>query len=417
MSWILFGLSVLVGVAVGNALWPLRRPWWLKLASVSVGWIANEMPVHVLAAHCVSVGGLARLGALDHPPGQVGAALSAASAIGLVVLAAAHRQAGGSIDGSLDFMGGKAIAAVQGSTIVEGAPFARRWLVLPWLAWFQSPEVERVAGIVYAAVEGRDLKLDVYRPSVLASDCPILVQIHGGGWIAGDRRLEARPLMNHMAARGWLCVSVNYRAGTGAAWPDQIRDVNTALSWVREHAEEYGGDPDFVAITGGSAGAHLAALAALNPNEPDYQPQTGSPAVIRACVPFYGPYDFDNSLGLRTSGEMRLIERLVVKVPLADDPKLYERASPLAQLRSDAPPFMVIHGTSDNLVFPAESRVFVERMRHTSQSAVVYVEVPRGQHAFDALPSVRTSHVVVGVERFLNHVHSLRRRIPTRAQA
>ena len=68
------------------------------------------------------------------------------------------------------------------------------------------------------------------------------------------------------------------------------------------------------------------------PDEPEYRPRSGTPAPIQACVPFYGPYDFDNRLGLHPPGEMRLVERLVVKVPLADDPDRYARASPLARV-------------------------------------------------------------------------------------
>ena len=229
----------------------------------------------------------------------------------------------------------------------------RSWLVWPWLAWSRAPGVERVAGVVYSTVAGRSLKLDLYRPPGRRHDCPVLVEIHGGGWITGDRRLEARPLMAHMAARGWVCVSVDYRVGRTATWPDQIIDVNSALAWVHEHVSEYGGDPDFVAITGGSAGGHLAALAALAPDDVDYRPPSGTAAVIRACVPFYGPYDFDNSLGLHPPGEMRFVERFVVKVPLADDPTRYERGAPLARVHQDAPAFLVVQGTSDNLVFPS----------------------------------------------------------------
>jgi acetyl esterase/lipase len=107
---------------------------------------------------------------------------------------------------------------------------------------------------------------------------------------------------------------------------------------------------------------------------------------------------------------MRLVERLVVKVPLADDAGRYERGSPLARVHRDAPPFLVVQGASDNLVFPAESQAFVERLCATSRSPVAYVEVPRAQHEFDAVPSVRTGHVITGVEGFLTHIHSTHRR-------
>jgi acetyl esterase/lipase len=338
-------------------------------------------------------------------------ALSVVAAVGLVVLAAAHQRAGNAIDKALGQTigpGGPIIVDAVG-TRGRGVPWS--WLVWPWLGWFRAPGVDRVAGVVYSTVAGRSLKLDLYRPAGRRHDCPVLVEIHGGGWITGDRRLDARPLMAHMAARGWVCVSVDYRVGRAATWPDQIIDVNSALAWVREHVSEYGGDPDFVAITGGSAGAHLAALAALTPDDVHYRPRAGTAAVIRACVPFYGPYDFDNSLGLHPPGEMRFVERFVVKVPLVDDPTRYERGAPLARVHADAPAFLVVQGTSDNLVFPAESRAFVDKLRTTSRAAVAYAEVPRAQHAFDALASVRTSHVINGVARFLTHVHSEHRQM------
>jgi len=409
VTWILFGLSAVAAVATCNALWPIRRPWWLKLASWNAGYLANELPLHVLAGHSVLVGVLAAMGALDERPGQVGLAVSAAVAIGLVVLAVAHRRARTSVDDALRPTLGDAGFGADWTRLTRW-PFPMSWLVLPGLAWFRTPGVVRVAGVVYTTAAKRDLELDIYRPDSTRTDCPVLVEIHGGGWIAGDRRLEARPLMAHMAARGWVCVSVDYRIGRHTSWPDQIVDVSTALAWVREHVAEHGGDPDFVAITGGSAGGHLAALAALAPDEPDYRPRSGTPAAIKACVPFYGAYDFDNRLGLHPPREMRIVEHLVVKVPLDDDADRYARASPLARVHPEAPPFFVVQGTSDNLVFPAESRAFVEQLRAISRSPVAYVEVPRAQHAFDALPSVRTGHVITGVERFLAHVHSTHRR-------
>jgi acetyl esterase/lipase len=385
-----------------HALWPLRRPWWLKLASFNMGWLANELPLHGLAWNAVIVAFFALVGALDEGPGRVGLVLIVISSIGLVVLGAAHARAGPAVSRALrDGLG------VDDSTRLD-APFPRSWLALPWLAWFTPRGVERVANVVYATVAGQNLKLDVYRRSSQPQNCPVLVEIHGGGWMVGDRRVDARPLMTHMATRGWVCVSIDYRLSRRATWPDHIVDVKTALAWVREHVADYGGDPDFVAITGGSAGGHLAALAALSPNDVEYKPQSGTEPQIRACVSFYGVYDFDNSLALRRPAEMRFVERHVVKVRQADSPEVYERATPLARVNEDAPPFMVVQGTSDNLVFPTESRAFVDRLRGTSRAPVVHAEIPRGHHAFDAVPSIRTARVVMGVERFLTHIERQR---------
>jgi acetyl esterase/lipase len=289
-------------------------------------------------------------------------------------------------------------------------PLPRRFRLFPWLVLFTTPGVERVANLVYAAPGGHELKADVYRPSNGGTGCPVLVEVHGGGWVMGDRRLEARPLMSRLAAHGWVCVSIDYRLSRRATWPDHIADVHAALRWVATNIAGYGGDPDFVVLTGGSAGGHLAALAALAPDEPDHQePGTSSAPSprVRACVPFYGVYDFANELHLRTAREMHvMLERPVVKAALAEAPDVYRRASPLARVNEAAPPFLVVQGTSDNLVDPREARAFVERLRSASAAPVAYAEVPGAFHAFDATPSARTAAVIRGVEIFLTHLRA-----------
>jgi acetyl esterase/lipase len=402
VSWVFLVLAAFGAAGTLNALWPARRPWWFKLPSFNMGWLANELPFHALATNAIGVAVFDALGAFEERPGQVGLALTIASSIGLVVLGAAHGKAGAAMTQALDHEPGPVGSGE--------ATIPRAQLLLPWLVWSRAPGVERIPNVVFARAGDHDLKLDVFRPKTRTVGCPVLVEIHGGGWVMGDRRADARPLMSRMARRGWVCMTVDYRLGRHAKWPDHIVDVKTALAWVREHAADYGGDADFVVITGGSAGGHLAALAALTPNDPDYASPSGTEATIRACVSFYGVYDFDNSLRLRRPAEARHVERNVVKVPQADAPLVYERASPLARVNPDAPPFLVIQGTSDNLVYPTESRAFVERLRNTSRQPVLYAEIPRGHHAFDAVASVRTARVVAGVENFLSSVHRDARR-------
>ena len=104
---------------------------------------------------------------------------------------------------------------------------------------------------------------DIWRRRGLPRDgkAPVLLQVPGGAWMIGMRRPHAYPLMSHLASRGWVCVSIGYRVSPRHPWPDHIVDVKRALAWVKENIAAYGGDPDFVAITGGSAGGHLSALA------------------------------------------------------------------------------------------------------------------------------------------------------------
>ena len=137
--------------------------------------------------------------------------------------------------------------------------------------------------------------LDIWRRPDLdrGGKAPVLLQVPGGAWMVGSKRQQAYPLMSHLAELGWVCVAINYRLSPRSTWPDQIVDVKRALAWTKEHIAEYGGDPDWVAITGGSAGGHLSSLAALTPNDPQFQPGfEDADTSVRAAVPFYGLYDF-----------------------------------------------------------------------------------------------------------------------------
>jgi acetyl esterase/lipase len=231
----------------------------------------------------------------------------------------------------------------------------------------------------------------------------VLLQIHGGGWVLGSKNEQGIPLMLQLAARGWVCVSADYRLSPRATFPDPLVDVKRAIAWLREHAVAYGGDPDFVVITGGSAGGHLAALAALTANDPEYQPGFDQVDTrVRGCVAFYGVYDFTDRFGhYPNPGLARLLARHVMKERHDAAREAYERASPMSRVHPGAPPFFVVHGDRDTLVPVAEARRFVELLRAAGPAPVVYAEIPGAQHAFEIFPSLRTTFVVHGVERFL----------------
>jgi acetyl esterase/lipase len=99
-------------------------------------------------------------------------------------------------------------------------------------------------------------------------------------------------MLYELATRGWVCVAINYRLSPKATWPDQIVDCKRAIAWVRKHIAGYGGDPSFIALSGGSAGGQLCALAALTPGEAAWQPGFESADTsVDACIPFYGVMD------------------------------------------------------------------------------------------------------------------------------
>jgi acetyl esterase/lipase len=229
------------------------------------------------------------------------------------------------------------------------------------------------------------------------------MQIHGGGWVIGDKREQGVPLLRHLAANGWVGFNVNYRLSPAATFPDHLVDLKAGLAWIREHADEYGADPDYVVVTGGSAGGHLCALVALTANDPEYQPGFESvDTSVRAAVPFYGVYDFTNRLGTWDQDTIRrFFQPMIIKRFFDTEREAFEKASPMDRVHAGAPPFLVVHGDLDTLAPIEDCRHFVELLRATSNSPVVYAEMKGAQHAFEVFPSYRTARVIEGVERFL----------------
>jgi len=271
------------------------------------------------------------------------------------------------------------------------------------------PGVELIRHIPYGPAGVRQ-QLDIYRPMhVPPQGCPVLLQIHGGAWMLGDKGSQALPLMYHLASRGWICVAANYRLSPSVGFPTHLEDCKRALCWIRQHGREYGMDTDFVAVTGGSAGGHLSALMGLTANRPELQPDNpGVDTSVQACIPFYGIYDFlvryDQHPNRQTYE--RFLTGRVLHESVHDNPALWDLASPVAQIHADAPPFMVIHGTHDSLAAVAEGRVFSAKLRGVSRQPVVYVEMPGAEHAWEIVHSLRTEHTIDGVHRFLEWVRA-----------
>jgi acetyl esterase/lipase len=266
-----------------------------------------------------------------------------------------------------------------------------------------------VRNVTFAQYGKKKVRLDVYKPAGAkpGDRRPGVLQIHGGAWVLGDKREQGVPLLNHLAVNGWVGVNANYRLSPRAKFPEHLIDLKKAIEWYREHAEEHGADPNFLCVTGGSAGGHLTALVALTANEPEYQP--GFEAVdttMMAAVPFYGVYDMTNRHGRWHKDTVRrFFGPWVIGKKFEDDPDAFREASPIDRVHVDAPPFFVIHGSHDTLVPVEDARDFAERLRTVSDSPVLYAEMHGAEHAFDVMPSFRTARVIEGVERFLHSVH------------
>jgi acetyl esterase/lipase len=271
------------------------------------------------------------------------------------------------------------------------------------------------AGTVQYGPHGRVNQADIWRRADLPRDgqAPVLLQVPGGAWSIGMRKPQAYPLLSHLADHGWVCVSIDYRVSPRNTWPDHIVDVKRALAWIKEHIAEYGGDPDFVAISGGSAGGHLAALTALTADDPQFQPgfEDVDTSVV-AAVPIYGRYDWVSAQGNGRKEFLAFLRKFVVKKPIQANRQVYVDASPSYRLRPDAPPFFILHGQDDSIIPVPEGREFAQALREVSTSPVVYAEIPHAQHAFDFYyGSPRAHYTAQAVEEFLHWVQASRQAI------
>jgi acetyl esterase/lipase len=276
---------------------------------------------------------------------------------------------------------------------------------------FKSRAVRTTRNIDYWGDGIKRHRLDIYRSSLAPpGKAPVMVYIHGGAWMIGEKREQGKPMMYELVARGWVCVAINYRLSPKATWPDHIVDAKRAVAWVKEHIADYGGDAAFVAVSGGSAGGHLCALLALSAGDGAFQPGfEDADTSVQACVPFYGVLDLTSSpdgAAIFGPGLRKMLEKRVMKTSESAHPELFEAASPTFRVRADAPPFFVLQGVNDTLVPVESARRFVDRLRAVSTQPVAYAELPLAQHAFDVLASLRCQATTSAVGDFLQAARS-----------
>jgi len=394
IAWAFLAVSAIGAVFTANAFVPVRRVPALFMPSFFGSWLTAELAIHHVFWQSIATLAFVELGALAAWPGWAGLIITFGSWLGLLVLFADGNRARKTFDAALE-----GLEAVRDKKRVP-----RRHVILPFYKRRRGVKVTR--DIVYRRVAGTVLKLDVVAPAEDGAKRPAIMQIHGGSWVMGDKREQGWPLMSHLAANGWVCFNLNYRLSPGATFPDHLIDLKAGLAWIRDHAENFRIDPNFIAVTGGSAGGHLAALMALTANDPDYQPGFGeADTSLQAAVPIYGVYDFTSRLGTnRLPFWYRRLEAQIMKAFRDEEPEKFRRASPIEQIHPDAPPFFVIHGDRDTLAPVEEARYFADQLRETSKAPVVYAELGGAQHAFDLFCSPRTSHMLVAVLQFLEAI-------------
>ncbi|MBN2114317.1 MAG: alpha/beta hydrolase [Acidimicrobiia bacterium] len=373
MSYVFLALAAAGLALTANALRPLPRrraggaPWALVLFTGELA------PFHALV-HAGLAGGFAAAGWTGGWAGTTALAAGGLSLVGLGIIQAQAARA-------------RRVMERAGTEVLGSAVRLPRLRMTRLLRPY--PEVPRRLEVTTHLSYGPHPSqvADRYRRRGQRGPAPVLVQIHGGGWTGGRRGWQGRPLVHRLASEGWVVFDLEYRLSPKATFPDQLIDVKRAIAWIRETAAEHGADPSFVAVTGGSAGGHLAALAALTPGDPSYQPgfEAGDTSV-QACLPVYGVHDLLDEEG---RPKWPYLATHVLKVAPEADPARWRRGSPVHCARPDRPPFLVAHGGADTLVRPGESRRLVAALRAAGGPAVGHAELPGATHGFDSIHSVR----------------------------
>ncbi len=405
--------QLVTAALTANAVRPLPG-YGVSVPSFFAGWLTGELAPHVLALTAADVALHAR-GPRRDPRAL---ALAGLSTVGLAYLVKQARDVRHRAEDALvEGIGADYVEQLDAAPTPADLAVPWRQVAHPFGRHAAGVHVEK--DIAYND-HGRRGLLDIYTPEGGVPDggAPVLLQVHGGGWTIGKKDEQGLPLMKHLAAKGWVCVAINYRLAPRDAFPAHVIDVKQAIAWIKENIAAYGGDPGYLAITGGSAGGHLAALAALTPHDRDWQPGfEDADTSVQVAVPHYGVYDMAGSTGLKAAELMRdrFLAPRVMRTTWAENPEIFEAASPLLRITPDAPDFFVLHGSVDSLVPVSQARLFVERLRETSSRSVVYAELPGAQHAFDIFPSIRSAHVVRAIDRYLHWHWNGHRRAQERA--
>ena len=260
----------------------------------------------------------------------------------------------------------------------------------------------------------RPLQLDLYlhadRPS--APPRPLVIWIHGGGWSRGDARQSGAfrdfpAVLAGLAARGYVVAAIDYRLAAEARFPAQIEDVKAAIRFLRAHAGAYGIDPSRVVVWGGSAGGHLAALAATSCGYRPWDPPASTGRLSRSAaaragaleqsdcvmgaVAWYGVHDLSAFVGSDVSpGITELVEGLLGCRGDACKPAALA-ASPVTRVDERTPPMLLIHGLADTEVPPSQTWELAAAMRRAGRPVEVLL-LPGVDHGLIANDPALTRH-------------------------
>ncbi|WP_181010002.1 alpha/beta hydrolase [Ornithinimicrobium sufpigmenti] len=270
---------------------------------------------------------------------------------------------------------------------VEDGPFPPL-TYLPPITTAQVRGARSLTGLTYGVVRGyRPLVLDLHVPQDAEGPVPVVVWIHGGGWMEGDRRQVPlqwgqQLVFDTIVAAGLAVATVDYRLLLEAPFPACVHDCVAAVRYLRRFADELGLDPDRIGLWGESAGAHLASMVAFLGTHPESRPGLlGSVGVAdgrvdsQAAVLFYGAESLDALAGDHDFGP----------APFGDDPDLMRAMAPIEHVHHGIPPVLLMHGDQDGIVDAEHSRLLHAALRDTGVDSTLEI-TPGADHCFLGTP-------------------------------
>jgi acetyl esterase/lipase len=266
----------------------------------------------------------------------------------------------------------------------------------------------RTLTLDYKTVQGDTLEIDLLPPlRPLFRRAPVVLYLHGGGWSGGSHALSAeerRTLVDPLREAGMSVASVEYRlTDADTVFPAHVEDVADAIRFLVRHADEYGLDADRICAMGGSAGAHLALLAAADDARFRRDPALADVEYrLRCVVAISTPLDFVDlsEYGPEALGEVRELLSGFLGAPYEADPALYALASPMSHVSREMPPVLLVHGEKDALVPVGQADRYVERGREVGMR-IEYVRVENGDHGLHPAGGAATDPALSEVLRSL----------------
>ncbi len=261
-------------------------------------------------------------------------------------------------------------------------------------------DVEEKLGVEYGRGGSHPLLLDLYMPQGRVKAGPVILFIHGGAW-KGGKRGDMKFYCVKFAEKGFVTATASYRLTQEAPFPAAVEDVKCAVRWLRANAAAYQIDPNRIAVSGNSAGGHLALMVGYS-DDPSLEGAGGNPGVssrVCAVVDFYGPTD----LTTEYARKQNLVTDFLGGKTYEEAPEVYKQASPMCHLTKDDPPTLIFQGTIDSLVPVAQADALAAKLEELGIDHV-YERYEGWPHAMDVAEAVNRRCVYQMEQFFTKHL-------------